>query len=64
MPESSSKSFFQLDGRVVIDIRSVERWLNQAPPKAAQAMPSVWGNQLTFLAGPHACIGFKFALIE
>ncbi|KIM23166.1 hypothetical protein M408DRAFT_28079 [Serendipita vermifera MAFF 305830] len=41
-----------------------DRWLDQGPPGASQSIPSVWGNQLTFLAGPRACIGFKFSLIE
>lgn len=41
-----------------------DRWLDQGPPKASQSIPSIWGNQLTFLAGPRACIGFKFSLIE
>ena len=27
-------------------------------------MPGVWGNVLSFLAGPHACIGWRFALAE
>ncbi|KAJ6467803.1 cytochrome P450 [Mycena sanguinolenta] len=41
---------------------SPERW--QQIPKAAQAIPGVWGNMLTFLAGPYNCIGFRFALAE
>ena len=24
----------------------------------------MWGHMLTFLGGPHACIGYRFALIE
>ncbi|KIM19811.1 hypothetical protein M408DRAFT_83001 [Serendipita vermifera MAFF 305830] len=39
-----------------------DRWLN--PPKATQGIPGVWGNQLTFLGGPRACIGFRFAIVE
>ncbi|VDB91499.1 unnamed protein product [Peniophora sp. CBMAI 1063] len=39
-----------------------ERWEN--PPKAASAIPGVWGNSLSFLGGPHACIGFRFSLLE
>ncbi|KAF8178833.1 cytochrome P450 [Mycena galopus ATCC 62051] len=39
-----------------------ERWAKI--PKAAEAIPAVWGNMLTFLAGPHNCIGFRFSLAE
>ncbi|KAJ6505338.1 cytochrome P450 [Mycena sanguinolenta] len=39
-----------------------ERWDNI--PEAASAIPSVWGNLMTFLAGPHNCIGFRFSLVE
>ncbi|KAJ7143819.1 cytochrome P450 [Mycena epipterygia] len=39
-----------------------DRWDNI--PEAAQAMPGVWANLLTFLAGPHNCIGFRFSLAE
>lgn len=39
-----------------------ERWT--ALPEAVQAIPGVWGNMLTFLAGPRSCIGYRFALIE
>ena len=27
-------------------------------------MPGVWGHLLTFLGGPHACIGYRFSLVE
>lgn len=27
-------------------------------------MPGVWGSMLTFLGGPHACIGYRFSLLE
>ncbi|KAJ7767227.1 cytochrome P450 [Mycena metata] len=39
-----------------------ERW--DQLPKAVEAIPSVWGNMLTFLAGPHNCIGFRLSLAE
>ncbi|KAJ7242787.1 cytochrome P450 [Mycena haematopus] len=39
-----------------------ERWENIS--KAAHNVPGMWANLLTFFAGPHNCIGFRFALIE
>ncbi|KAL0573184.1 hypothetical protein V5O48_008777 [Marasmius crinis-equi] len=39
-----------------------ERWENL--PDAVKSVPGVWGNLLTFLGGPHACIGWRFALVE
>ncbi|KAJ7200431.1 cytochrome P450 [Mycena pura] len=39
-----------------------ERW--DCVPEAASAVPSVWANLLTFLAGTHNCIGFRFSLFE
>ncbi|VDC06375.1 unnamed protein product [Peniophora sp. CBMAI 1063] len=39
-----------------------ERW--ESPPEAARAIPGVWGNSLSFLGGPRACIGFRFSLLE
>ncbi|CUA72796.1 Cytochrome P450 72A13 [Arabidopsis thaliana] [Rhizoctonia solani] len=39
-----------------------ERWNNR--PDAVKDMPGVWGSILTFLHGPHACIGDRFALQE
>ncbi|KAJ6570189.1 cytochrome P450 [Mycena vulgaris] len=39
-----------------------ERW--EHVPSAANAIPGVWANLLTFLAGAHNCIGFRFSLTE
>jgi cytochrome P450 len=39
-----------------------ERW--ECIPEAVKAMPSVYSNLLTFITGAHACIGYRFAVIE
>jgi cytochrome P450 len=39
-----------------------ERW--EKIPDSASAIPSVWANLLSFFAGPHHCIGFRFSLAE
>ncbi|KAF9031343.1 cytochrome P450 [Hymenopellis radicata] len=39
-----------------------ERW--EALPEAVTSIPSVWGNVLSFLSGPRACIGYRFAVVE
>ncbi|KAG6909598.1 hypothetical protein DXG01_016637 [Tephrocybe rancida] len=39
-----------------------ERW--EHVPEAAGTIPGVWGNMLTFLGGPRACIGYRFSLVE
>ncbi|KAJ7088434.1 cytochrome P450 [Mycena belliarum] len=39
-----------------------ERWENI--PDGASDIPGVWANLLTFFAGPHNCIGFRFSLVE
>lgn len=39
-----------------------ERW--ESVPDAAGSIPGIWGSMLTFLGGPHACIGYRFALVE
>ncbi|KAI0828299.1 cytochrome P450 [Trametes gibbosa] len=39
-----------------------ERWDN--PPEGASNIPGVWGNSLAFSGGVHACIGFRFSVVE
>ncbi|KAJ7700852.1 cytochrome P450 [Mycena rosella] len=39
-----------------------ERWESQTP--ISNSLPGVWGHMLTFLAGPRACIGYRFSLVE
>ncbi|KAG6902666.1 hypothetical protein C0995_013358 [Termitomyces sp. Mi166 len=39
-----------------------ERW--ERVPEAAASVPGVWGNMLTFLGGPRACIGYRFSIVE
>lgn len=39
-----------------------ERW--QSPPDTAHDIPGIWGNTLTFMGGPRACIGWRFAVTE
>jgi len=39
-----------------------ERW--EAIPEAAKAIPGVFSNLLTFITGTHACIGYRFSLVE
>ncbi|KAF7345835.1 hypothetical protein MVEN_01605000 [Mycena venus] len=38
------------------------RWENL--PASVSDIPGVWANLLTFFAGPHNCIGFRFSLVE
>ena len=40
-----------------------ERWLDGVTTKAA-SIPSVFAGTATFLAGPHSCIGYRFAVLE
>ncbi|KAH9030859.1 cytochrome P450 [Lactarius deliciosus] len=39
-----------------------ERW--DTVPEAAHAVPSVYGHLATFIAGAHACIGYRFSVVE
>ncbi|KAJ7025794.1 cytochrome P450 [Mycena alexandri] len=39
-----------------------ERW--EKIPERASAVPGVWANLMTFFAGPHNCIGFRFSIME
>ncbi|KAI0318182.1 cytochrome P450 [Amylostereum chailletii] len=42
-----------------------DRWLKPLPESVAAAhIPGVYSNQLTFIGGGRACIGFKFSLLE
>ncbi|KAI0302842.1 cytochrome P450 [Multifurca ochricompacta] len=39
-----------------------ERW--ESIPEAVHGLPSVFGHLLTFIAGAHACIGYRFSVVE
>ncbi|VDB85149.1 unnamed protein product [Peniophora sp. CBMAI 1063] len=39
-----------------------ERWFDL--PEAAKELPGAWANQMTFLGGTHACIGYRFSVAE
>ncbi|KAI0759702.1 cytochrome P450 [Trametes elegans] len=39
-----------------------ERW--DALPDAVLGIPGIWGHNLTFMGGQHACLGYRFALNE
>jgi len=41
---------------------SPDRWMSIS--EAAMETPGVWGNQMTFMGGSRACIGFQFAVYE
>ena len=45
-----------------IFVYSPDRWAKV--PEAANSVPGVWGNLLTFLGGARSCIGYRFALVE
>jgi hypothetical protein len=44
-------------------MRRPERWLDGAPEES-KTVPGIWSHLLTFLGGSHACIGFRFSLLE
>ncbi|KAF7313719.1 hypothetical protein HMN09_00528900 [Mycena chlorophos] len=39
-----------------------ERW--DKLPEAVSSIPGVYANLLTFLGGPHSCIGYRFSMAE
>ncbi|KAI0363609.1 cytochrome P450 [Pilatotrama ljubarskyi] len=39
-----------------------ERWDNL--PEAVSSIPGIWANNLTFMGGQHACLGYRFSLNE
>ncbi|KAF7358392.1 hypothetical protein MVEN_00889300 [Mycena venus] len=39
-----------------------ERW--KSDPPLSTNLPGVWGQVLTFLGGPRACIGYRFSIVE
>ncbi|KAE9397676.1 cytochrome P450 [Gymnopus androsaceus JB14] len=42
-----------------------ERWMKpDGIPNSVSSIPGVWGNMMSFLGGPHACIGYRFSLVE
>nr|BAL05087.1 cytochrome P450 [Phanerodontia chrysosporium] len=42
-----------------------ERWLQPTPKSLSEArVPGVYANQMTFLGGDRACLGFKFSQLE
>ncbi|KAG8712651.1 cytochrome P450-dit2 [Ceratobasidium sp. 423] len=47
------------------DVFRPERWLEKLPDSVSEARTSgVYSSMMTFSAGPRACIGFKFSLLE
>ncbi|QRV78708.1 cytochrome P450 family protein [Ceratobasidium sp. AG-Ba] len=47
------------------DIFRPDRWLEELPRSVVDARtPGVYSSSMTFSAGPRACIGFKFSLLE
>lgn len=54
--------FFTYTACVFFFFSRPERW--ETTPDAAASIPGIWGHMLTFLGGPRACIGYRFALVE
>lgn len=54
--------FYIYNGFLIRPLLRPERW--ESTPEAAASIPGIWGNMLTFLGGPRACIGYRFALVE
>ncbi|CAE6414136.1 unnamed protein product [Rhizoctonia solani] len=47
------------------DVFRPERWLEKLPDSVSEAKTSgIYSSMMTFSAGPRACIGFKFSLLE
>ncbi|KAJ8495118.1 hypothetical protein ONZ45_g12995 [Pleurotus djamor] len=61
LPIASTNTFVPIWGEDATEFIP-DRWI--APPEASRAIPGIWSNQLTFLGGSRACIGYKFSLIE
>ncbi|KAI0349610.1 cytochrome P450 [Trametes cingulata] len=39
-----------------------ERWMHL--PEAVSNIPGIWSHLLSFLGGAHACIGYRFSIVE
>ncbi|KDQ16690.1 hypothetical protein BOTBODRAFT_106698 [Botryobasidium botryosum FD-172 SS1] len=58
LPLNRSNEIWGDDARVF----NPERWIPS--PEKSTGIPSVYSHLGTFLAGPHACIGHRFAVVE
>lgn len=48
-----------------VDEFKPERWLNQLPQSVSEAkLPGIYSSTMTFSAGPRACIGYRFTVLE
>ena len=41
-----------------------ERWDDDVPVEAVNALPGVYGQLMTVIAGAHSCVGYRFPVIE